>query len=55
MTFAGVLFDRHLDEVVFIAFACSYGLGALCWLAVDVTRPLVAHRESTQSTTVPSA
>jgi sugar phosphate permease len=40
MTFAGVLFDRHLDEVVFIAFACSYVLGALCWLAVDVTRPL---------------
>jgi sugar phosphate permease len=40
MTFAGALFDRHLDDVVFIAFACSYVLGALCWLAVDVTRPL---------------
>ncbi|HJT79084.1 MAG TPA: MFS transporter [Gemmataceae bacterium] len=42
MSFAGLLFQRHLDEVVFIVFACSYALGALCWLAVDVTRPLVA-------------
>jgi sugar phosphate permease len=41
MSFAGVLFHRGLDDVVFIAFACSYALGALCWLAVDVTKPLV--------------
>jgi sugar phosphate permease len=41
MKFAGVLFHRGLDDLVFVAFACSYGLGALCWLAVDVTRPLV--------------
>jgi sugar phosphate permease len=41
MWFAGVLFERHLDDLVFIAFACSYALAALCWLAVDVTRPLV--------------
>jgi sugar phosphate permease len=41
MSFAGFLFHRHLDNAVFVAFACSYGLAALCWLAVDVTRPLV--------------
>jgi len=41
MSFAGALFHRHLDEWVFIAFACSYGLAALCWLAVDVNKPLV--------------
>jgi nitrate/nitrite transporter NarK len=37
---AGWLFHRGLDDVVFIAFACSYALGALCWLAVDVAKPL---------------
>jgi len=41
MSFAGALFHRHLDDVVFVAFACSYGLAALCWLAIDVTKPLV--------------
>jgi sugar phosphate permease len=44
MSFAGALFHRHLDDVVFIAFACSYGLAALCWLAVDVTKPLVPQK-----------
>jgi sugar phosphate permease len=39
--FAGALFDRGRDEQVFIVFACSYGLAALCWLAVDVAKPLV--------------
>jgi sugar phosphate permease len=37
---AGWLFHRGLDDVVFIAFACSYALGAVCWLAVDVTKSL---------------
>jgi len=37
---AGWLFQRQLDEIVFVAFACSYALGAVCWLAVDVTQPL---------------
>jgi sugar phosphate permease len=41
MAFAGACFHRGLDDVVFIVFTCSYGLAALCWLAVDVTRPLV--------------
>lgn len=41
MAFAGRLFDHGQDDVVFVAFACSYGLAALCWLAVDATRPLV--------------
>jgi ACS family glucarate transporter-like MFS transporter len=40
MWFAGALFHRHLDDWVFVVFGCSYVLGALCWLAVDVTRPL---------------
>jgi nitrate/nitrite transporter NarK len=41
MAFAGFYFKHHWDELVFIAFACSYGLASLCWLAVDVTKPLV--------------
>jgi sugar phosphate permease len=45
MSFAGALFKRHLDDVVFVAFACSYGLAALCWLAIDVTKPLVPRTE----------
>ena len=45
MSFAGALFHRHLDEVVFIAFACSYALAAVCWLFVDVTKPLVPKAE----------
>jgi sugar phosphate permease len=40
MRFAGVLFDLGRDELVFVVYACSYVLAALCWLAVDVTRPL---------------
>jgi sugar phosphate permease len=47
MSFAGLLFDRQMDEVVFVAFACSYGLGSLCWLAVDVTKPLVPRSQET--------
>src|SRR5207248_6625377 len=47
MSFAGWLFHRHLDDLVFVAFACSYGLAALCWLAVDVTKPLVPRAEGT--------
>jgi MFS family permease len=39
--FAGALFDRGQDGLVFVVFACSYGLAALCWLAVDVAKPLV--------------
>jgi sugar phosphate permease len=45
MSFAGLLFQRHLDDAVFIAFACSYGLAALCCLVVDVNKPLVPKAE----------
>ena len=40
MAFAGACFHRHYDAVVFVVFACSYVLAALCWLLVDVTRPI---------------
>jgi hypothetical protein len=40
MAFAGACFHRKLDAVVFVAFACSYLLAAMCWLLVDVTRPI---------------
>jgi nitrate/nitrite transporter NarK len=42
MGFAGVLFHLRLDHLVFVAFACSYAFAALCWLLVDVARPLEA-------------
>jgi MFS transporter, ACS family, glucarate transporter len=42
MTFAGMLFHWQLDALVFVAFACSYALAGVCWLAVDVTRPLAS-------------
>jgi nitrate/nitrite transporter NarK len=41
MALAGRLLKRDLADVMFLVFACSYALAALCWLAVDVTRPLV--------------
>ena len=31
--------------LMFILFACSYGLAALCWLGVDVTKPLVPRTQ----------
>jgi sugar phosphate permease len=30
------------NQLVFVVFACSFWLGALCWFGVDVTRPLSA-------------
>jgi len=47
MGLAGRLLNRGLGDVVFILFACSYALAALCWLAVDVTKPLVPRAEGT--------
>jgi sugar phosphate permease len=41
MNFAGYCFKQHSYMPVFVVFACSYGLASLCWLAVDVTRPLI--------------
>jgi hypothetical protein len=40
MLFAGYMMHRGSVETLFIVFACSYCFAALCWLAVDVTRPL---------------
>ena len=40
MAFAGMLFQQELDDLVFITFACSYALAALCWLLIDGTKPL---------------
>jgi sugar phosphate permease len=45
MALAGSLLHRGLAELVFILFACSYALASLCWLAVDVTKPLVSPVE----------
>ena len=46
MTLAGALLNVQEYDLMFIFFASSYCLAALCWLAVDVTRPL-ALRSST--------
>jgi ACS family glucarate transporter-like MFS transporter len=40
MALAGRLLNAQEYSLMFILFACSYGLAALCWLAVDVTKPL---------------
>src|SRR5262249_14781478 len=45
MAAAGRLLHRGLYDVVFVLFACSYSLAALCWLAVDVTKPLVPRAQ----------
>jgi hypothetical protein len=39
---------HRLDEL-FIVFAGAFALGALCWLAVDVTLPLVPCLEALAS------
>jgi sugar phosphate permease len=41
MTLAGWLLDGRHYGLMFTVFAVSYVLAALCWFAVDVTRPLV--------------
>ncbi len=41
MSLAGELFQRHLDDLVFVMFGGAYLLAALCWLGVDAARPLV--------------
>jgi sugar phosphate permease len=43
MWLAGRLLKAGQGDLVFIIFAGSYVLGSLCWLAVDVTKPLVAR------------
>jgi sugar phosphate permease len=43
MAFAGRYFKQGNDELVFIVFACSYGLAALCWLGVNAAKPLLSR------------
>jgi hypothetical protein len=45
MALAGSLLHRGLADLVFVLFACSYALASLCWLAVDVTKPLVPQEK----------
>jgi sugar phosphate permease len=40
MALAGRLLDANLDALVFILFACSYTLAAICWLGIDASKPL---------------
>jgi ACS family glucarate transporter-like MFS transporter len=42
MTLLGRMIDSHGAGRVFFYFACSYGLAALSWLMIDVTRPVAA-------------
>jgi sugar phosphate permease len=46
MALAGRLLRRGEYDLMFLIFAVSYVLAALCWLAVDVTKPLVPQTES---------
>ena len=40
MAFAGFMLERGSAEMLFMLFGAAYALAALCWLAVDVTKPL---------------
>ncbi|HEX3727653.1 MAG TPA: MFS transporter, partial [Pirellulales bacterium] len=40
MSLAGLMLERGHSQALFVVFACSYTLAALCWFAIDVTRPL---------------
>jgi sugar phosphate permease len=46
MTLAGYLLKREQEELLFILFACSYGIASLSWLLVDVTKPLTPRNDS---------
>ncbi len=43
MALAGRLLEKGQAHWVFIIFAASYAMAALCWLAVDVTKPVEAE------------
>jgi hypothetical protein len=45
MALAGWLMHHGQYTLMFTLFACSYGLAALCWLVVDVTKPLVPRTQ----------
>jgi MFS family permease len=43
---AGYLFRAHRADLVFAIYACSFWLATVCWLNVDVTKPLEEkHKE----------
>ncbi|MGI8979709.1 MAG: MFS transporter [Pirellulaceae bacterium] len=44
MTLAGLLLKSGQHYLMFSVFAASYALAALCWFAVDVTKPLVPRQ-----------
>lgn len=48
MTLAGWLLKSDRHYLMFSVFAASYVLASLCWLAVDVTKPLVPPKEFTK-------
>jgi sugar phosphate permease len=39
--FAGIMLQKGQADVMFFVFSCSFIFAALCWLAVDVTRPVL--------------
>jgi MFS family permease len=43
MALAGAFLKRGWDVRMFVMFACSYVFASLCWLAIDVTKPLVPN------------
>ena len=43
MAIAGFLLQRGYDITLFFVFGVSYTLAALCWLMVDVTKPVVVE------------
>jgi sugar phosphate permease len=45
-SFAGDQFDVGNNDRVFVVFACSYGLAALCWLGVNAAKPLMMQPSS---------
>ena len=45
VAFAGAFFKKDWDDWVFVVFAGSYTLASLCWLAVDVTKPLTPKNQ----------
>jgi sugar phosphate permease len=53
--FAGYFFQRQQAEVVFIVFACSYGLAAVCWFGVNASRPVTAKPAAGPEPQVPEA
>ena len=36
----GYLLERQAPGLVFAIYACSFWLAALCWLLVDLTKPI---------------